>query len=104
MAQKTWETVGFSRPDDGTGRTRSLGAFHICYRAGDKDQRKTAIARVASLALNSLDPIWVDHDAQQVFRRAYGSRAEHVGTYVTEPYTPPVEEPEQDLFTEGALA
>lgn len=98
MAQKKWETVGFSKPDDGLGGRRFLGAFQIDYRAGDKEQRKNAIARAAQMVLETPDPIMVDHNSRQVFKHLEGDSLKHVATYTTEPYTPPAEETAADLF------
>ncbi|WP_346844593.1 hypothetical protein [uncultured Rothia sp.] len=98
MAQKTWETVGFSKPNDGMGGARALGSFHISYRTGDKEQRKNSIARAAQIVLNTPSPLMVDHNAQQVFKHCAGSLLEHVATYATEPYDPPALEIAPDLF------
>lgn len=98
MAQKTWETVGFSKPDDGLGGRRFLGAFHIDYRPGDKEQRKNAIARAAQTVLATPEPIMVDHNSRQIFKHLEGTSLQHVATYTTEPYSPPKHEAEADLF------
>lgn len=98
MAQKTWETVGFSKPDNGLDGPRSLGYFHISYRTGDKEQRKNSIARAAQIVLNTPSALMVDYNAQQVFKHCAGSLLEHIATYATEPYSPPASEIAPDLF------